>query len=185
MDTHSESGQELALAAKVARHVELRDVGLVHLDATLHTPLEQALKALPWEAGIEKATTFRFDAATNVLHVEAELDLKVRPGKGGKKTRDPLVSVRCTLGLDYLFRAKGAPEGEELQRHFESFSTLNGTYNAWPYFREIVQSTIARMGLPPLTLPVYRVAAASKPKTDSAGPAKPSAGKKSPQRPRG
>jgi hypothetical protein len=40
---------------------------------------------------------------------------------------------------------------------FNAFGEGNGIYNVWPYWREFVQSTTVRMGLPPLTLPVYRV----------------------------
>jgi preprotein translocase subunit SecB len=31
---------------------------------------------------------------------------------------------------------------------------MNGIYNIWPYWREYVQTTTSRLGLPPLTLPV-------------------------------
>jgi preprotein translocase subunit SecB len=34
---------------------------------------------------------------------------------------------------------------------------LNGVFHVWPYWREMVQNTLARMGLPPLILPVFRV----------------------------
>jgi len=40
---------------------------------------------------------------------------------------------------------------------FQVFADLNGIYNAWPYWREIVQNTIARMGLPTLVIPVFRI----------------------------
>lgn len=43
------------------------------------------------------------------------------------------------------------------EESFNAFGEGNGIYNVWPYWREFVQSTTVRMGLPPLTLPVYRV----------------------------
>ena len=39
-------------------------------------------------------------------------------------------------------------------QHVQAFGKMNGVYNAWPYWREYVQSTTVRMGFPPLTLPV-------------------------------
>ncbi len=39
----------------------------------------------------------------------------------------------------------------------EAFARTNGVYNAWPYWREFAQSMTSRMGLPPLTLPVFRL----------------------------
>lgn len=41
--------------------------------------------------------------------------------------------------------------------HYQEFANMNGIYNAWPYWREFVQNTIARMSLPPLTIPVFRL----------------------------
>lgn len=40
--------------------------------------------------------------------------------------------------------------------NLDAFGELNGLYNVWPYWREYVQSTTVRMGLPPLTIPVFR-----------------------------
>ena len=39
----------------------------------------------------------------------------------------------------------------------EAFGEVNAVFNAWPYWRELVQASLARMLLPPLTLPVFRV----------------------------
>jgi len=36
----------------------------------------------------------------------------------------------------------------------DAFGKMNGIHNAWPYWREYVQSTTARLGFPPLTLPL-------------------------------
>ena len=41
--------------------------------------------------------------------------------------------------------------------NYEAFGQRNGVYNVWPYWREFVQSTTVRMGLPALTLPVYKI----------------------------
>lgn len=35
----------------------------------------------------------------------------------------------------------------------EAFARLNGIYHVWPYWREFVQSSSVRMGLPPLVFP--------------------------------
>ena len=36
------------------------------------------------------------------------------------------------------------------------FAKLNGTYNAWPYWRELVQSMTMRAGMSGITVPVFR-----------------------------
>ena len=41
--------------------------------------------------------------------------------------------------------------------NLDAFGQTNGIYNVWPYWREFVQSMTVRMGLPPLTVPVFRL----------------------------
>lgn len=53
-----------------------------------------------------------------------------------------LYSISSTEGLD--------------EPNFKAFGELNGVFNCWPYWREYVQQTTTRMGLPPLVIPVYR-----------------------------
>jgi preprotein translocase subunit SecB len=42
------------------------------------------------------------------------------------------------------------------RENIDAFGQINGIYNVWPYWREFVQSMTVRMGLPPLTVPVFR-----------------------------
>jgi len=44
----------------------------------------------------------------------------------------------------------------------EAFGELTVAFNVWPYWREFVQSMTTRMGLPPLTLPFFRVSQLTK-----------------------
>lgn len=37
------------------------------------------------------------------------------------------------------------------------FASQNGVYNVWPFLRELSHSLVSRMGLPPPTLPVFRL----------------------------
>ena len=63
---------------------------------------------------------------------------------------DPAVSVIASFLLVYeLTDIDGLTE-----QHFSEFAKINGVFNAWPYWREYVQSATSRMGLPPLTIPV-------------------------------
>ncbi len=53
----------------------------------------------------------------------------------------------------------GFPDGLGLPPRKSSppFASLNGVFNAWPYFREFLQSATTRMGLPQFVLPVFRI----------------------------
>ena len=65
---------------------------------------------------------------------------------------DPLVSIETSFELQYSLPEKFHTDPETLT----TFAETNGLYNAWPYWREFVQSTFARMGLPPVVLPLLR-----------------------------
>lgn len=62
--------------------------------------------------------------------------------------------VHCTFELKYALPEGFSASSDELA----AFAETNGVFNAWPYFREFLQSSMARMGLPPLYLPLFRVA---------------------------
>jgi len=60
------------------------------------------------------------------------------------------------------------------KRNIDAFGELNGLYNVWPYWREYVQSTTVRMGLPALTIPVFRPLAGTQRDTGGRGAPQPS-----------
>lgn len=66
---------------------------------------------------------------------------------------DTKLAVRCVLELRYKLPSGLEPSQETLNE----FARTNGLFNAWPYCRELVQSTAARMALPPVTIPLLRV----------------------------
>ena len=69
-----------------------------------------------------------------------------------EEKEEPLVSVETSFELQYRL-----PEGFRVGPDtLTTFAETNGVYNAWPYWREFVQSTFARMGLPPVVLPLLR-----------------------------
>lgn len=82
---------------------------------------------------------------------------------------EPGVELTCALDLRY-----GLPEGfESTPEERQAFADLNGVFNAWPYFREFVQSATVRMGLPAFVVPVLRLNR-DKPQVQSAkAPARP------------
>jgi hypothetical protein len=68
----------------------------------------------------------------------------------------PAVDVSVTLELRYhVLSGLNTTDKER-----EAFAATTSVFNAWPYVREFVQSTIARMNLPPLTLPLARISGA-------------------------
>jgi hypothetical protein len=71
---------------------------------------------------------------------------------------DPVVDLRATAEMTYTRKA-----GMELSdTDVAAFATINGPFNAWPYWREFTQSSLSRLGLPVFALPLFRVADAQR-----------------------
>ena len=76
-------------------------------------------------------------------------DLQLR----GKRGSDVILRIDGRLEAMY-----GLPEDQmPSDAQIKAFGRTNGMLNVWPYWREFVQSATMRAGLPPLTLPLFRV----------------------------
>lgn len=60
--------------------------------------------------------------------------------------------VRGVFELSYQVPVDETFSEDEL----EAFGSINAVFNAWPYWRELVQASLARMNMPVLTVPLYR-----------------------------
>ena len=75
-----------------------------------------------------------------------------------KKSRaDDAAAIVVAVSFEATYRIPATASAPE--NVLNEFAELNGIFNAWPYFREFVHAALARMGLPPFILPVYRLAA--------------------------
>jgi hypothetical protein len=66
---------------------------------------------------------------------------------------EPVVSLVASYLIEYVSAKPIKVSKEDL----DAFAPATATFNVWPYFREFVQSATCRMGLPPLTLPFFRM----------------------------
>jgi hypothetical protein len=171
----SESRQEMneyQRAALVARFVEVHEVALRSLEAKLLMSRERALEADEPGLSFDKSASFHFEEASRSLSVQVRFDCSLRGlfergGSKGKDTRD-IFNLKCEFEIDYTFLAQGGPPAEQREQFFQAFADVNGLYNSWPYLRELVHSTVIRMGIPPVVLPVYRVPTPAKPQVAAA-----------------
>jgi hypothetical protein len=67
--------------------------------------------------------------------------------------RPVLLSIRATLMVKYLVHDAGGLG----DKNIEAFARINAIYDAWPYWRELVQNLTSRMGIRPIIVPVFRV----------------------------
>ena len=83
-------------------------------------------------------------------------------GTGKSETGDEAdLSIKASFVISYSLNSFD----DLSEENFRAFSQLNGIFNAWPYWREFVQSTTARMGLDQVVVPVYHVPPKRAPKT--------------------
>lgn len=85
------------------------------------------------------------------LHMSAETD-------GAQKAK--IAEVGCTFEAIYALK----PGFEMTLAHAKAFAAANALFNVWPYFREFLQSTTVRMGLPPIVAPFLVIKANAKKK---------------------
>lgn len=137
----------MALAGEVAAKVQIEKIQLIQMSG------HQDLRAgdLPSDVAFEfrceecvdrdlkKLTPFifyRFTARYDGQEPESKTPLSV------EAAFKVVYSVESFEGLD--------------DRRIKAFSHLNGIYNSWPYWREYLDSTLGRMSLPTVTMPVFQ-----------------------------
>ena len=143
----------LAPGLLVSDRVELKDVRLLKSECNIN------IKALSGKKtySIRHSADFNIDRECGVIivvpHFEFEAFAEGEP-------ENQVLTINASFLLYYSVK-----DFEGLtKKGFEQFANLNGIYNAWPYWREFVQNTIARMGLPPLAIPVFRIVEQTKKK---------------------
>ncbi|MFP3937083.1 MAG: hypothetical protein ACLFVW_01985 [Phycisphaerae bacterium] len=137
----------MSQVAEVAREVELKDIRVVSFAAEQRPELIGP--KMDVRQGIDTETTA--DAEAGEIRVTARFTADALPLE--QESADVAVRIAVTFELAYHCEAVEGLSEEAL----EAFGKINGVYNSWPYWREFVHSTTARMGLPPLIMPVFRL----------------------------
>ena len=150
-DQQTEKSAELAESAmRVSDRVEIRGVVLVSAKLARGDVRE----GTNFDVKIRRSARAKMDASRKLLIVQVEIGFTARADSELEKP--PSVEAWATYELTY-----SVPDQTGLtQEHFDAFAEMNGVFNAWPYFREFLHSSLSRMGLPPFTLPVLRIGAA-------------------------
>jgi len=137
----------LKLAGAIAKRVRIDDIRLVSSNLKRNVLSDEDIpKRVRLNNGFK--VTHRFDAETKHIGVLVLFLVCGRPESGEGET--DIFRIESSFSLDYRMSGDEPAGVEEVA----AFAKVNGIYNAWPYWREYVQSTASRMGLPPLVLPV-------------------------------
>ena len=135
-------------AYMVSRHVEIRSVGLVA--ASVETSFD------PVRPPDELRLVQRYRANHDLRekhpdHVFIRIDLEFE-GFEADDDGPRVLFLKASYQIVYdLEDAATYPEDA-----LEHFAELNGPYNAWPYWRELVQTVTGRVGVDSTVIPVFR-----------------------------
>jgi hypothetical protein len=159
---------EAKLAFEVHQNADISRIRLAHaklasqaIDTAPKTQIEVVFnfKSKPM---IAPPDVLRLEIAFRMAGIEEkEAGEEDAPEKtSDNKKAEPVILVECAYEADYVLR-----EGFEItSEHVKAFKDGNAIFNAWPYFREYLQSNLQRMGLPPLTAPFLRLQPKPKPR---------------------
>ncbi|MBU0618484.1 MAG: hypothetical protein KKI02_12270 [Planctomycetes bacterium] len=139
----------IALAAAVADRVEIRDVRLIR--CTCHQS-PKAAQINQFDAKLHRQTNVQIEKSKNTIAVIAHFEFS---GRAAAQPADADPDFHLSADFLILYTAKSLSGLTKL--NFEKFGELNGTYNAWPYWREFLHNTMSRMQLKPFVLPVFRI----------------------------
>lgn len=140
----------LDLAKVVAQYVELQAVSLA--SASVNASIDPM--SLPDDLKLRqghRASYSRSGESGERLLVVLEFDFHANDEKEGETAQE-------VVGLEAVFHLRySLPPGTDCPAEaLEQFAWLNGAYNAWPYWRELVQTVTGRVGLAAVTVPVFR-----------------------------
>lgn len=132
--------------------VQIESVRVV--EAHLRTAVRSPLEAGPIEGKIGRRAKVKRMPENGAFVVRVDFAFGAHPaGDSSSSNGQAVIAVDVSFELAYVIPADLKVTKAELNE----FATLNGIFNAWPYFREFVHAALARMGLPPITIPVYRL----------------------------
>lgn len=137
-------------AGLIARQVELHSVSLYRAEVTSHVdPLDP-----PEELQLRQGYRARYELPKrHPEHLFVYVDLNLA---ASTPTEDEANPDRVVLDATYLLVYTLKPEAEKPEDALQHFAELNGTYNVWPYWRELVQTVTGRVGLASIIVPVFR-----------------------------
>jgi len=131
---------------ELVKCIELNHIVLYKLNCEMNDEVfEQGFG----QAKVELKPSFNLINKTeNKIKVEANFLVEVIE----EKAKRIIFNINCSFLLFYSINGKCEDE-----KIIKEFIDRNVRLNAWPYGREIISSITARMGLPPLTIGLYKV----------------------------
>ena len=140
---------DLAQVARIARVIKLESICWREVSAKRFVELTEMPGDISFGVSHEGVGMRDIEAGQIVVLAEFKF------GAHSKDSTRKVVQISGTLSLRYSL-------DEGLLKDFDpdlvqQFAETNGIYNAWPYWRELLQNTASRLGLPGVIAPVFRL----------------------------
>jgi hypothetical protein len=152
----------LDLARPVSAQVEIRSINLQ--EASVKSRIDPRAP-VPDEIYLRQAYRASHDVGEGESDIAVYVDLlfEAFPGTAPdedldvaeelERTEAALVSLDARYTLVY-----SVPSGSDFEPDaLDAFAELNGTYNVWPYWRELVQTVTGRVGMASVVVPVLKL----------------------------
>jgi hypothetical protein len=151
-ESHKETEQDLlALAEPVADAVAIRRIALVESLAWLSSTFYFSPCAAE-----DTTVRIRKPVAELVSRPEGdEFAVRTRFALAALNKEDPAKDPHFQIRAEFILVYHLATLSQYSEQSLSAFAQTNGVFNAWPYWREFIQSTTARMGIPPVVVPVF------------------------------
>jgi hypothetical protein len=157
------TAEQIEAAKRLMALSTLEAIKLIHVRAAHMSAADCPVKAME-----EKPRPY---AKANMIEGTNQFRVVVGHVIIGRHAGTTDLQVDASFELIYSIPADANPTPTELQ----AFADTNALLNCWPYWRELVHAMAARMELPPLLLPLFRLTPtpAQKQESKSALPDKP------------
>lgn len=138
------------LAIAVSGTVQIEQISLIEFSA-MRQPEIEAMAVAVKHAAPEVAA--QLERQKNRITVKAKFGVEGSDSTGN----EPRTILRIHASFLATYALEPSDSGTITPEQTDAFGKVNGLFNIWPYWRELVQSITTRMALPPLTLPVLHV----------------------------
>ncbi len=134
---------DIGMAIMVSNRVQLKHVRVLECSAKLlEFPGDGEM-----QYEVTASTRFQLDRDDDSLFIFVTMALHSVMQDGGELAK---------ISSEFLLVYKLNEWDDLTDEHFVHFANHNGVFNAWSYWREMVQSMTSRLQLPPLTLSTHR-----------------------------
>ena len=148
----SVSSDTMLMATVVGPRATIQSVRLVNVSAMLGSADPEAMKYVR-----NRRTSTFARGSGNSLDVDIRFTIDIATSEADKS--EPPISIEAKYRLTYKVEDLATLDDE----HLRAFTQVNGYFNAWPFWRELTTSMMARSQAGLFLLPTLRVQTTSEP----------------------